>query len=332
MLKKIFKMFLIAIAVLPVVGIIFFGYANLPSEKRNMDARFGVTFSSRYAQDIGLDWKEAYLAALDDLGVKRLRVPAYWDLIEKEEGKYDFADLDWQIAEASVRDAGVILAVGQKVPRWPECHIPEWAQSDKNKKDEALLKFIGKTVERYRENPTIKFWQVENEPFLPFGICPPLDVDLLDKELELVRRLDGRKIIVTDSGELSLWFRAAKRADVFGTTMYLTIWKDSLGGKFTYPIGPRFFHFKQKINEIFAKQKNTIIIELQAEPWIGGWTTHAPLDKQLENFDAERLEYNIDFARKTGFSEIYLWGVEWWYWLKKHQDHPQLWEAARKYF
>ena len=30
------------------------------------DINYGVTFSNRYAEDLGLDWRETYLAILDD--------------------------------------------------------------------------------------------------------------------------------------------------------------------------------------------------------------------------------------------------------------------------
>jgi len=36
-----------------------------------------VTFSSRYATDLGLDWKAAYIATLDDLRPKTAD-PVYW--------------------------------------------------------------------------------------------------------------------------------------------------------------------------------------------------------------------------------------------------------------
>ena len=77
----------------------------------------------------GLDWKETYLALLDDLKVKNLKIAAHWDLIEPQDGVYDFADLDWQLEQARLHNAKVMLAIGMKTPRWPECHVPEWAKN-----------------------------------------------------------------------------------------------------------------------------------------------------------------------------------------------------------
>ena len=66
---------------------------------------FGATYSKEYAQSLGLDWKKAYTAVLDDLGIRLLRIPAYWDEIEPRPGQYDFSDVDWQLAEAGWRGA-----------------------------------------------------------------------------------------------------------------------------------------------------------------------------------------------------------------------------------
>lgn len=332
MLKKILKIIIRIVLILLVAVILLLVYFNIPVSKEDADAQLGVTFSKRYAEDIGLDWKAAYVAMLDDLGVRKIRIPVYWDLAESQEGEYDFEDVDWQLSEARKRNAEVILVLGQKVPRWPECAIPSWAGASDEKRKASLLQYLDRAVDHFKDNPEIKYWQVENEPFLPFGICPSFDVDLLDSEIELVKLKNTEKsVIVTDSGELSLWIRAASRADVFGTTMYRTIYKKGLG-YFDYPIGPRFFKFKAYLNKILAHQENNIVIELQAEPWISGYTTEQPLSEQFKSMDAEKLKDNVSFAKKVGFPEIYLWGVEWWYWLKTKQGHSELWETAEKLF
>jgi len=331
-IKKIIKTIALIFAVVITLVIFIFSYINLPVNIPQEKASLGITFSNRYAQDIGLDWRQAYVAMLDDLKVRDIRIPAYWDLIEKEEGIYDFSDLDWQLDQARERNARIILAVGQKVPRWPECFIPEWLKNDDAKRKEKLIEFEKAIIGRYKNNSAVSVWQIENEPFLNFGICPQFDVDLLDREIQTVRNIDSsREIMITDSGELSLWLPASKRADVFGTTMYREVITKKYGS-WKYPIGPNFFKMKKNFIRIFDGQKNIKVIELQGEPWLDGWTTGFPLRDQFESMNAEKLKENIEFAKKTGIRDIYLWGAEWWYWLKVNRDHPELWNEAKILF
>lgn len=314
-------------------------YFNLPVKNKIKKVNLGVTFSLRYSRDIGLDWRENYTAILDDLGVKKIRIPVYWDLVEKEKDKYDFSDIDWQLEEAQKRNAEVILVIGQKVPRWPECYTPKWigensqeVRKNEELKDKEVLEFMEEIVKRYKNNSTVKYWQIENEPFLAFGDCPrpTVGAEMLDKEIDLVRSIDpNREILITDSGELSMWIPAAKRADVFGTTMYRNVYKEGWG-YYVYPIGPRFFIAKRWLIEKLANQKKAIVVELQGEPWVAGWTTNQPLEEQFKSMDQEKLRENIIYAQKSGFDTIYIWGVEWWYWLKVHRDLPEIWDMMKE--
>ncbi|NTW27650.1 MAG: cellulase family glycosylhydrolase [Candidatus Moranbacteria bacterium] len=334
--KKTLQLIVYGVGIILSVIIMLFIYINLPaSAAKNNDAKIGVTFSSIYAEQIGLDWREAYLAMIDDLQIKYVRLPVYWDRVEKSEGVYDFADLDWQLEQARSRGVEIVLVIGQKVPRWPECYVPKWVGEDPSNLDamrlkSKLLKFDEVVIERYKNgHPEITRWQVENEPFLNFGICSKVDPALLDAEISKVRELDAtRPIMVTDSGELSLWVNAAKRADIFGTTMYREVYSKEMG-HWRYPVGPNFFKIKQLIIKLFADQDNAVVIELQGEPWVAGWTIDAPVETQLASMNAEILVDNIEFAKKTGMKEIYVWGVEWWYYMKTVQNNPTIWEAAK---
>jgi hypothetical protein len=334
-LKKILNFLVYTVGVILSVLMLFFIYINLPVRASKKDAQIGVTFSYIYAEQIGLDWKKVYLAMLDDLEIKQVRLPVYWDRVEASEGQYDFSALDWQLAEAQSRGVKITVVIGQKVPRWPECYVPKWVGEDPSNLDQArlrekLLAFEDVVIKRYRDNhPEIIRWQVENEPFLNFGICSKVNVELLDSELAQTRLLDTtRPIVVTDSGELSLWINAAKRADVFGTTMYREVYSVEMG-HWRYPLGPNFFKAKQLLIKLFANQDRVIVIELQGEPWIAGWTIDFPVEVQLESMNADKLRDNVEFAKKTGMSEIYVWGVEWWYYMKTVQNNSTVWETAK---
>ena len=330
MFKKTLKISLISFLIFVFLLVLIVAIFNYPVKNRVGKADLGVTFSKRYAEDIGLDWRRAYLSALDDLNIKKVRIPVYWDWVEPQEGEYNFDDVDWQLDEAKKRGVDVILVIGQKVPRWPECYVPDWIGDDDKKRKTKLLVLLDTIVERYKNREEVKYWQVENEPFLRFGICPAIDSELLDSEIDLVRSKDpSRKIMVTDSGELSTWIPAAKRADIFGTTMYRNVYKEGWG-YYKYPLGPTFFRFKRWLIENFAEQDDPVVIELQAEPWIAGWTTNAPLEEQFKSMTEDKLRENIEYAKASDFSEVYLWGVEWWYWLREHKDYPYVWEEAKE--
>ncbi len=296
------------------------------------DVTYGVTFSKPFAEHLGLDWKETYLAILDDAGAKRIRLPSYWTEVEPEKDRYLFNDLDWQIEEAEKRGVKMIIVLGQKQPRWPECHIPRWAgELDEKERQEELLEVIEEVVERYKDKKSITAWQVENEPFLRFGECPKLDKDFLDQEIDLVRFLDNRPIIVSDSGELGTWYNAGKRADILGTTLYRIVW-DKYLGYVHYPVASISYRIKAAIIMYVTGVEKVIIVELQAEPWGPKAIVDTPLDEQYKSMSLEQFRENVDYVKKIRFSEAYFWGAEWWYWLKTEKNDDRIWEEAKKVF
>ncbi|MBI2057990.1 MAG: beta-galactosidase [Candidatus Yanofskybacteria bacterium] len=335
MKKRVFKIAILFLAIF--LFFFVFSFRKLPSE-----IKYGVSFSKFHSDELKLDWKETYLALLNDLGVKKIRLTAHWPNTEPLNDKFNFSELDFQIAEAEKRGLEVILAVGRRLPGWPECHVPDWARvkSEKLKvksiadyDQEELLKYIETVVNRYKELQSIKYWQVENEPFLTFfsrANCGELDKNFLEKEVALVKRLDPtRSVLMTDSGEFGTWFGAYKRGDIFGTSLYLYIWNKKFNLPFRYPILPAFFRFKQNLVSLIYGKKPSLIIELSAEPWLLQPIVDTPIEVLQERMGLDKFNEMIDFAAKTGFDEQYLWGAEWWYWMKK-QGYPEHWERAKE--
>ncbi len=295
---------------------------------------YGLNFSQKYARDLGLDWQETYLAILDELRPQRIRISAHWDLVEKAPGEYDFSDLDWQIEEAKKRNIQVILAVGRRTPRWPECHPPLWEKYlPEDRKQADILKLLEVEIKHFQKFSNIIYWQVENEPLLDvFGDCPPGDFSFLKKEIALVKKMDFRPVVLTDSGELSLWWKLSSQADILGTSMYRTVWNPYWGFS-SYPFPPGYYYWKARINQkMFPSLKSVIVTELQGEAWGEGRSLlEMPLSKQLKSMNAQKLKHNIDYARRSGLPEIYVWGAEWWYWLKSKEEES-LWRAAQEVF
>jgi hypothetical protein len=228
------------------------------------------------------------------------------------------------------------LAVGRRLPGWPECHEPDWAKNlDKTEKQTRILKYIEEVITRYKNYDNIILWQVENEPFLRFfskQTCGELDENFLQEEIALVKSLDSsRPVLVTDSGEFGTWFQAYKQGDTFGTSMYLYIWWRNAIGAFRYPITPAFFRFKHNLISLIFGKKPAIVIELSAEPWLLQPIVETPIEKQLERMGIDKFNEMLDFSSKTGFDTFYLWGAEWWYWLKLN-GHEEHWNRAKEVF
>lgn len=332
MLKFIKKIKLILVFLIIFLFIIFLLSRGCIYKKT--DLKYGVTFSKKQAEDLGLEWRAFYRDIFTDLGVRQIRLSAYWDEVEPKNNEFFFNNLDWQINTASEHGAEIILAVGRRLPRWPECHFPDWAfDLEKEINTAETLEYIKTVIDRYKDNENIIAWQIENEPFLPhFGECPDLDKVLLDKEIALARELDSRPIVLTDSGELSFWVPAAKRADIFGTTMYRDTYSEVLDRYIHYPIEPGFFRFKKNITRFFTRPERWLVIELQAEPWGPKPFQHLDKAEREKTMSLEKFQDMIEFSSKTGFKEFYLWGVEWWRWECVVNNDCALWEEARGLF
>lgn len=290
--------------------------------------KFGATFSPAQARYFGMDPKKVLADSLDDLGIKNYRLSAYWNVVEPWRGGYDFREVDWQLDEVAKRGGSVILAVGRRLPRWPECHDPGWIKGLAEKQtQQEILNLLKVTIERYKNNKTITAWQVENEPFLSvFGQCPKPDLAFVRKELELVKSLDKRPIIMTESGELSTWIYGATLADKVGISLYRVVW-NKIWGAFYYPLTPAYYRYRAQAIRALGKQ--IFVSELQAEPWERGTPLpQAPILEEKKIIDGQKIHDSIDFAKKASFDEIYFWGLEWWDWLKSHGD-KDIWNTVK---
>ncbi|HOX61104.1 MAG TPA: beta-galactosidase [Candidatus Magasanikbacteria bacterium] len=300
---------------------------------RTYPVEYGLTYNYRHAEYLGLDWRATYEEMLRDLRPKYLRLTVAWNDIEKEPGKFDYADMDFLMDRARDYGAKVTLVVGQKAPRWPECHVPEWANSLANTDyRKSLSLYVKNTVERYSKHSALEIWQVENEPYIKFkfGACLGFDEEIVAEEIALVKNLDPKhEIIVTDSGELSDWREAASAADKFGVTLYRRvrtpnnyIWNYSW-----IPAGWYTLH-------AFLVGRNPAdmyIMELQAEPWFSDASVmDTPLAIQYRTMSLKYFEKNLDYVTHIGTPRAYLWGVEWWYWMRDKQNVTGFLDMARE--
>jgi hypothetical protein len=307
----------------------------LARKERPVEIIYGMSYNVPYARELGLDPDEVFDAILHDLGVRNLRLAAHWNLIEPVRGQYDFSWMDADLKKAEEAGAQVIFGVGRRLPRWPECHIPEWAaQLSWEEQKEVIVDYIEAVVTRYKDSPAITYWQVENEPFLEVFAhehCGDLDETFLQDEINLVRELDqSRPILVTDSGNLGTWKGAYRAGDAFGTSVYVYFWNPELG-QFRTVLPAWAYRVKENLMELFFGHKETFLIELSLEPWLIESVVNVPVETQFERMDLAKIEEILAYAEKTRFERQYLWGAEWWYWLKEH-GRPELWNYGKELF
>jgi hypothetical protein len=292
---------------------------------------YGVSFSQKRSLELGLNWKENYLALLDDLGFKRLRLMSYWDLGEPTRGQFTFTDLDWQMNEAAKRGVKVALATGLRQPRWPECHQPRWADKlSGHEWKQALYAYMEVVTNRYREHPALDTWQLENEGMNNwFGTCDLPDRERLIEEFNLVKTWDPDHRVAMSLSDQHGYPVFGPIPDEFGFSVYRIVWNDKFPphGYMYYPT-PIWYHRLRAAIITAVHQRPTFIHELQMEPWGYKDTRYLTAEEQDKSMSVEQIPRVFRFARQIGMPRIDLWGGEWWYWRKMHGD-PRVWETVR---
>lgn len=317
----------------------------------------GTTFSQVQCGYLDIDWQSAYMAVLE-MDLDCVRIGAYWALIEREDGVYDFRQLDWQVEQAEKNNVPLVMVVGMKSPRWPEFYIPEWLMKrtklsfgqDIGKNElisKRTLSFIKKVIDRYKDREIIRYWQVENEALNRFGAKYwYIGKELLKEEVALVRKLDDnrRPIILTAATYPNRLLRAIsfitlphdaveeslKLCDILGVNIYPVIgyrigrWKLYMRAKKK----ERDDYFRKIISKIKKAGKEPWITELQAEPWEPGMLVY----KGSGHPETAKPQYLASYVKEfeeLGFKTILLWGVEYWiYRWTFHSDLSWLYQVA----
>ncbi len=330
--KRIKKISVWILGILLVLGGILFVLARKEVPEQ---ITYGISYNVPYVYELGLDPDKVFDAFLYDLGVRNLRMSAHWTLIEPEKDQFEFAWMDTDIKKAEAVGANIIFGVGRRLPRWPECHVPSWAKdlSWEEQKNE-IRSYIEAVVLRYKDSPAIQYWQIENEPYLgvfAYDHCGELDEAFLAEEIALVRTLDpSRPILVTDSGNLGTWNGAFSKGDAFGTSVYVYFWNPELG-QFKTVLPPWFYRVKERIMSLVHEEKETFLIELSLEPWLLEPVRQVPVEVQYSRMDAQKFDEIIEYAKDTRYAHQYLWGGEWWFWLRE-QGNDEMWNKGKALF
>jgi hypothetical protein len=301
---------------------------------------FGVSFIPDYATYLGVDPQEI-MDSLIGIGVKQFRLTSYWGDYATAPGQYDFSGLDWQFQKAEKAGAKISLSVGLRQPRWPECHMPDWAAQEPQSQWQAQLQdYVTAVVNRYKHSPALESYQIENEYFLKgFGICDNIpgaeDRQRLVDEFNLVKKLDPTHTLIVNRSNNALgWPIGQPQPDMFGISIYKRVWDGNLTHRYLeYPQPAWYYGFVAGWQKIMTG-KDMIIHELQAEAWApaGQDIKSSSLAEQNKSLNAKRLQDRFGYGKATGMPQIYLWGAEYWYYRMQVLHDPSLWNVAQQEF
>src|SRR2546421_4351459 len=313
----------------------------------------GISFSPSRAAYLGLDYQSAF-TRLEALHFRVIRLSAYWDQIDQD----GYTQLDWMMSEARRAGQPIALTVGMKALGWPEFFIPTSAMpavgltqgqdvaSDSSLRD-ATLSFVADTVLRYRDNPALVAWQIENEPFNRAG--PQrlwIDAKFLRDEITRVRQLDGRHrpLIVNAFSHVNLVFDQASarqgfdlrqllgfdadsaesdslavlnRGDVLGLDVYTAIGYQFLGQDHLSRADADWPDRLARVRDLAKRQgKQAWITEAQAEPWESTEDTYT--DPKSTSPAAIRSVF--ENLKDAGYGTVLFWGSEYWLWRADNGD------------
>ena len=322
--------------------------------------RLGATFSARRAVEAGLEPLSA-LGEVLSMGLRPLRLCAYWEEIAKE----GYGSLDRQLEAAERADAPVCLVIGMKSPGWPEFHLPDAVRPSLGRGAdvaraaglrEAVLEFLGETVDRYREHPAVRWWQVENEPLNRSG--PQawwIGRSLLEAELAFVQGADQRPVVLTcfsrfdrrtdvasghrrlnpgallgrGSGAEAEALSLLRPGDVLGLDVYRRIGRPDGTVAEAAPNWLRYASRWERRAHLLGIE--TWVTEAQAEPWEPDSGQHWTDPRSQEPEDPPDLVHRLVDAE---FRTILLWGAEYWLAQERRGDRrwrDQITELAAEY-
>lgn len=335
-------------------GMYAFGGWGWTSSRPQSDPEFGVNFSCKRAQHFGLACEPLYREVLAELRPRSVRLSVYWSDVEEQPGVYDFSAIDRLLDLSQEAGVAATVTVGMKSQRYPEFWLPTWLRlaanvppdgvpGDHPLVEAALFPYLDAAARHLGAHPAVAAIQVENEPFVysrGHGNGWHIRREFFEREIATVRAADpGRHPIVVSHASWwhvdDTWRWILEHADVLAQSVYTKRQRGPWSWLYIFPyrIGPLTPDLPGQARAAEAAGKQLWITELQAEPYERPDidVRRIPTD-EARSFSAAWLEENVTLARRSGATRVYLWGVEWWAYLRAVRGEPELWEAARGIF
>lgn len=290
--------------------------------------KYGVSFSVKQCRNFNISVHDCLFWLCKEMGFRRFRLMSYWNEVEKEQGVYDFSELDMQLKTIAAFDGVVTLCLGIKQPRWPEYHWPKWAKTlSDTDKTAAILQFIETVVNRYKNTPVVISWQLENEALLKgFGEAIQIDRQRLKAEYALIKKLDPeRPIIMSTSNGWGIPLRQPQ-PDIVGFSYYTVVYRK---GRYTRTIQKPWLHKIRKFLIRVLLHRSVFVHELQLEPWGPTAIWKMPINEQDKSMNTEQIHKNLTDVYKINAYPIDLWGGEWWYWRFKAYNDQEIYRTVQ---
>jgi len=195
-----------------------------------------------------------------------------------------------------------------------------------------LLEYIEATITRYKDHPALESYQVENEVAnRHFGNCPSYDRKFYAREIALIRSLDDNTDVITNASNQSGFPISSPVGDKVGFSVYQRAYFEALGHQYywSFKFVPPWWHGMRAMAVELLHGSDTFIHELQAEPWGPAPTLDLSIKEQYKTMDPDKFIDITNYAEHTGMKEYYLWGGEWWYWLKTNKNEPAMWNSVK---
>ncbi|MGI8925469.1 MAG: beta-galactosidase, partial [Tepidiformaceae bacterium] len=326
--------------------LVLFVQLSWPHTEPLGNPEFGINFSCNYAEFLFLEasggaalpddrpgraaWCASTLGSLiEATGARHVRLSVEWAQIEPAQGRFDFTLLDALLAEAEAGDARVLLTVGIKAQRHPEYYIPAWALALGPPPDGAAigaptpvgahaLAMVAAVAAHAALSPAIDAWAAENEPYVVSARSNgwTLDRDFVRAEAEAIRAADPlRRPVSIGHAQHFVFDRRWQHALADGDVLTTSIYPFRNYGQFVVPIleiGPFAPNYAHHAREARDAGKEFWITEMQAEPWTDDDIRPLSPQNPSANLTARNFRRNIEYARRSGASRVYLWGAEWW--------------------